>query len=549
MCRFNKLLLSLLTVFVFLNIGISLKDDLFLGNIAKAAPNKNISQIAIDGGGQHVHKFSWVINRSPTCTSTGSMSWKCSSCSYVQRTNTMSALGHQINIEYESVSAKQHVKIEDCTRCSYYKETAGNHELSEATCEKPSQCSICKSYIGQKLEHEYKWKILQFPTCTEAGSKQEYCTKCDKIKSTSSMKALGHDLNIEYESVSAKLHVRMEECKRCSYNKEIPENHNLSKATCQKLSQCSICKVYLGPKADHSFINEKCTVCGYKENICKEGNLLEGHNFEEIDYVSTSDGIEHITTYYCEICGIDSKFKKQERHELKGNECSKCFKSLDEGMVQQYYFNGNSADSVTANNGTVYNKEGKTKDKDDSNGAKYIEVSAFSAGANNLVKYIIDYEALADANAPNPVYMKIILIEPAIANSATGDAAVTKAVNEYVAKLRSIIPQKYSEYISIVIVVGEKGSDKRTATKTYNASLELCEILDGESIGTVELYGVNAEQEIDENGNVRYYVLDKQGNKHYCENIEYSETRGRDDKYHEDAQRAAVEEFGLGELN
>ena len=107
---------------------------------------------------------SWVDSGSvsPTCTTPGLQSYKCSLCT-AEKSVSISILGHDYSENVEEGLA----------------------------------CSRCSATISS---HSHEWQTLQLvkePTCTEAGEKEIVCTVCVS-KKTETIAALGHDFSTEY---------------------------------------------------------------------------------------------------------------------------------------------------------------------------------------------------------------------------------------------------------------------------------------------------------------------------------------------------------------
>ena len=510
-------------------------------------------------------------------------------------------------LEAEQKDEKEHIlSCKNCTytkteahiygkkcECGFSKEIVCEHPsyewvtVEEAECNKTGlkveRCTVCeevRSTKNIKVEHKYKatqikgdaeYHVGVCEICNKDGGKGKHifgvfdkCLICKyervPLRCQDGKILLYHGAKIvRYEKLDDENHISIYECKKCKDEFKVEVQHSLklkevkgyNDETHTLVMECKTCKETFDVENKHIYLYGKCAVCGdkeVKETVCREEEIIEGHNYIPIKYVVTNDQMNHIVTYRCILCGSDSDFKKTEKHELKGFECELCKQELTEGVLR-IYLSGFGNDTMKENGGTVVDTSGKADKKPKYTKAKYIEVSAFSAGANNLTSYISEYKNVAKESYPNPVYMRIILTEPAIANNKSNTKeGINEAVNSFVSDLNKQIPLEYREYISIVLVVGEKGTNGRAAEKTYNATLALYEALEKESMGSVDLYGVNAKQEIDKEGNVKYYVLDCDGNKQYCENIDYNDSRKNNEFYHADAQRAANQEFEQGNL-
>ena len=178
------------------------------------------------------------------------------------------------------------------------------------------------------LGHDFtNFKTTKSSTCTEAGSMERKCKRCDKVEK-STISPIGHDFTdfiTTKQPTCTETGLRERKCKRCDKVEKITipalsnAGHNagetpivIKQPTCisagEKVIKCKTCNAVLNtitiPKRGHKYaydpktLSVKCSVCG-------------------IPYVATSS-----TTwkYYVEKCGIDySSLSKSDKEEFTKN--------------------------------------------------------------------------------------------------------------------------------------------------------------------------------------------------------------------------------------
>jgi DNA-directed RNA polymerase subunit RPC12/RpoP len=160
---------------------------------AAAAPHADV------GGGSHTHSYSLMQNISPTCTTGGVASYRCScGASY---TNQGSPLGHSWSWASGSSAG--------CTYSGY----------NSYNC---SRCGSSKTETIASLGHNWgSWKVSSYPTCTANGKDVRSCSRCGASDSRSTS-AYGHNWQnagiVTYVSCTTN-EVTGYECFRCGAGK------------------------------------------------------------------------------------------------------------------------------------------------------------------------------------------------------------------------------------------------------------------------------------------------------------------------------------------
>ncbi|MBQ8837572.1 MAG: S-layer homology domain-containing protein [Clostridia bacterium] len=235
----------------------------------------------------------WVLDltkcTSPTCTAEGSNAYYCSRCSQT-KSETVDALGH----DYVTVSGKEATCTADSTvteKCSVcgderkddtkalghtYEET----KRTEATCSKEGsvtyKCSVCKETKTESLatvDHDYTKFISSSATCTTKGQSTYQCSMCSAVTLVNVAK-LGHDLKTTGGPTCTESGKYTYTCTRCDYTKtsttqkalghDVPEDLDdwkvVTKATCEQegklRAKCERCKKYVYEeveKLDHDY--------------------------------------------------------------------------------------------------------------------------------------------------------------------------------------------------------------------------------------------------------------------------------------------------------
>ena len=355
MSKFKKILLCTVGVLILINFSIISERIIIMQSTVEAA-------ISEEGGGMSCsHKYSWVTTKKATCTTSGSMDWKCSLCGYVSRTNSIAASGHNYadatcttpkkcsNCNVTLGSALGHIDNNNdckCDRCSldlghsydtnnpYYKNDNNYHT-------KMVKCFVCSReqeiYKGKHTDGDSNLKCdtcgYALP-CTHSGGTPTYsngtssghtittrCTKCNNVLSskienhawptTYTIDSTHHSKTCTkcgYGSKASHTFDTSNQCTVCKYMKQC--SHNYSEATCTAPRKCTICGATSGNALGHiySWVTSKeptCTGTGLKMKICsrcsaKDGNQIipaNGHNYSEATCTSPRT---------CKICKITS---------------------------------------------------------------------------------------------------------------------------------------------------------------------------------------------------------------------------------------------------
>ena len=156
----------------------------------------NYEYARIDGGtsnpGYFSCKHTWdsgVVTTEPTCVNKGIKTFKCTKCD-ATKTEDIAALGH--NYTAETIKPEALKTPGTCTdKAIYYK-----------SCERCGQVDTDENntFEGEvdSTNHNYSdWKITKNPTCTETGSKEKTCSRCNN-KIIEELSALGHEYSTEW---------------------------------------------------------------------------------------------------------------------------------------------------------------------------------------------------------------------------------------------------------------------------------------------------------------------------------------------------------------
>lgn len=235
----------------------------------------------------------WVIDlakcTAPTCTEKGTNAYYCSRCSQT-KTESVDATGH----DYVTVSGKaatctaDSTVLEKCSVCGdEHEDTAKafGHTYTEtkrvaATCSKEGsvtyKCDTCGETMTEALpttEHDYSKFISSSATCTTKGQSTYQCSMCSAITLVSVTK-LGHDLKTTGGPTCTESGKYTYSCTRCDYSytsstkkalgHDVPEDRDdwtvVTKATCENegriRAKCARCKKYVYETVettDHSY--------------------------------------------------------------------------------------------------------------------------------------------------------------------------------------------------------------------------------------------------------------------------------------------------------
>ena len=288
------------------------------------------------------HSYTSKINKSATCTESGTKTYTCSTCGDTY-TETIPATGHSwksatctskktctdcgvtegsaLGHSYTSKVTKQATctasgtKTFTCSRCNHsYTETipATGHSWKSATCTSKKTCSTCGVTEGSALGHSYTSKVTKQATCTASGTKTFSCSRCNH-----------------------------------SYTETIPATgHSWKSATCTAKKTCTTCGVTEGSALGHSYTSKvtkqpTCTTSGTKTFSCSrcahsytETIQATGHSWKSATCTSKKT---------CSTCGVTegsalghnytSKVTKQPTCTASGTKtfsCSRCTHSYTE---------------------------------------------------------------------------------------------------------------------------------------------------------------------------------------------------------------------------
>ncbi|WP_028517715.1 S8 family peptidase [Ruminococcus flavefaciens] len=266
------------------------------------------------------HTYRWVTTRQPTCTASGSKSYKCSKCGYVSSTSSIAKLGHN----YESWRTTRQAT---CTSTG----------LKTRTCMRYG-CHNQESQTIPKTSHSYSWVTTKQPTCTATGTKSYKCSKCGSVSKSETISKTGHNLEnwrVTKAATCSATGTKIRACKRygCNYQESqtIPKtSHSYSwvttkQPTCTaagsksyKCSKCgSVSKTETISKTGHNLENWRvtkaatCSATGTKIRACKR----YGCNYQESQTIpKTAHTLSWVTTKQPTCTAAGSKSYK----------CSKC---------------------------------------------------------------------------------------------------------------------------------------------------------------------------------------------------------------------------------
>lgn len=211
--------------------------------------------------------------------------------------------------------------------------TAEITAVSSVNEELTASCEVTVEHI------EGEWEVVDEPTCTEAGSREKTCIRCEEPMGTEEIAALGHKAG-EWETVEeatctepGKEEQNCEECGELLDTREIPaaghqagEWEIVEEASCTEAGsrerRCTECDEVLdteeipaaGHKAGAWEVTEEatCTEPGKEEQNCEEcGELLNtrkisatGHQFGSYQVVKKATVLaKGIKARTCTLCG------------------------------------------------------------------------------------------------------------------------------------------------------------------------------------------------------------------------------------------------------
>lgn len=137
-------------------------------------------------GGPHTHTYnSGTVTKQPTCTSSGTRTYTCTTCGGT-KTGSISAKGHN----YASATCTSPKK---CKTCGVTSGSAKGHSYVAATCSSPKKCKVCGATSGSALGHKYgSWRTVVAATCTSGGMRQRVCTTCNNAVTQQGIAPTGH---------------------------------------------------------------------------------------------------------------------------------------------------------------------------------------------------------------------------------------------------------------------------------------------------------------------------------------------------------------------
>ncbi len=187
-------------------------------------------------------------------------------------------------------------------------------------------CTVCQAEADDREVHTWQWRTLKEPTCTENGSRQEYCV-CGAVGKTSSIPLSGHKYEPDedtrqqptctekgsvkmvcsvcgdnyVEQLAALKHNWSSEwlsdenghwhkCERCQVEQESKGNHNF-RETARQSATCTV----------DGYYDEQCTACGYsRRTVIPAHHVWAATDDGRIDPTCTQLGshVEH-----CSVCG------------------------------------------------------------------------------------------------------------------------------------------------------------------------------------------------------------------------------------------------------
>ena len=237
-----------------------------------------------------------------TCTTAGSRTKKCKSCSYVLSSTTIPATGHSYTTTTTAATcttAGSTVKtcsncgdsssttipatghsytttsttaatcttagsiVKTCSKCNdKTTETiaATGHSYAAATCTAPRTCSACGATTGNSLGHRYSTSysvIRTIDSCTTLRAKKCLNTGCSSY--TESMVVESHSWGSYVETTAATCTTegsKKRSCSACSDTQTATIaalGHNYAAATCTKPQTCTRCSATTGSANGHSW--------------------------------------------------------------------------------------------------------------------------------------------------------------------------------------------------------------------------------------------------------------------------------------------------------
>lgn len=243
------------------------------------------------------------------------------------------------------------------------------HNWSDATCDKPKKCSICKRTDGEPLGHDYS-----DPTCTEPAE----CDRCGKTTG----KANGHTITewiVDAEATCAAEGLKHGACDECRAAVE----ETIGKLTAHTVSNWSVSQK--PTCSDEGSQSGTCEVCGgnVTESISKTDHIAGSWQTTGTPYISNGNILYAEETVICTACGIkiDSRTSETTLSTEQKNALNRAWDYLDytafshNGLVDQLEFEGysSSAAKFAADNcGANWNEQAAKKAR------SYLDYTSFS---------------------------------------------------------------------------------------------------------------------------------------------------------------------------
>lgn len=277
------------------------------------------------------HNYLPVAKKEPTCTEKGQEAGvQCSRCGNIMYGLTeIAALGHTGGTATCTEKAI-------CTTCQepYGEVDPDNHNMEEATCEKPSTCKDCGHTEGTSLGHNY----TQYNN-NNNGTHDAICSRCG----TSTLKTCSYDNNntcicgavqktecehdYQLDKAGATETNHWEKCTKC-YTIRNVEKHTF------KNGKCSVCDYQClhtntTQKKDETYHWDECNNCGEKLN--KEKHSYADGKCEDCGRTEETKSCEHKNTtqkkdetYHWDECNDCGEKLNKEKHSYKDGKCEDC---------------------------------------------------------------------------------------------------------------------------------------------------------------------------------------------------------------------------------
>jgi len=152
--------------------------------------------------------------------------------------------------------------------------------------------------ISEKHACTGNWVTTQEATCTTAGSKEKYCSICNKLMSTSSISAKGHSYagwTVTKEATCTAEGTKIQKCSVCGYENSrqtiAKVAHTYSDWTVSKKATCTV----------EGSRYAKCKVCGDKKTEVIE-KLAHNYGAWKTDVAATCHSTG-VSVRSCSVCG------------------------------------------------------------------------------------------------------------------------------------------------------------------------------------------------------------------------------------------------------